>query len=86
VATLYATVDTQFINLEHSFKLFPDSVLGMQGAMVDKYKCQFLNYHHPSKMVVSSSTQAPVRMMYTPLITKETQYIIPMQCLELGGE
>jgi len=36
---MYATVDTQFINLEHPFKLFPDSVPGMQGAVVDKYKC-----------------------------------------------
>jgi len=39
-----------------------------------------------SKMVVSSSIQVPGRMMYTPPITKETQYIIPMWSLELGGE
>jgi len=84
VPTLYVTVDTQFINLEHPFRLFPDSVLGIERAVVDKYKCQFLNYHHPSKMVVSSNTQVPGRMMYTPLIIKETQYIIPMQS-ELGG-
>jgi len=83
---LYATVDTQVINLEHPLKLFPDSVLGMQGAVVDKYNCHFLNYHHPRKMVVSSSIQVPSRMMNTPLITKETQYIIAMQSLELGGE
>jgi len=34
-------------------------------------------------MVVSSNKQVPGRMMYTPLIIKETQYIIPLQSLEL---
>ena len=57
----------------------------MRRAVGDKYKFQFPNYHHPRKVVLSSSTQGPGRMMYTPLITKDTQYIIPMQSLVLGG-
>jgi hypothetical protein len=69
----------------HIFNLFPDLVLGMWGQWLTNTSV-FPNYLHSSKMVLSSSTQVPGRMMHTPLITKETPYIIPMQSLVLGGE